>query len=194
MRVDGYRFILAFDKLVKPKGNIYFGRGIGDFKRILINSSKLNNDQFINEYFKRKIRNKICERFLINFIKLSKEQYTDIFREVFFNFDIPIDVEMLNKKKRMRVFAIELPYGIDKKNKRLIILKYYDKYKDIRNDNILVSLIDEFSVFNKEIKELEKVVFWDIYTGLCEEREINKGKLISRKRLINAANFCIKYY
>ncbi len=194
MRIDGYRFILAFDKLIKPKGNIYFGRGIGDFKKILVNSTKLNNSQFMNEYFRRRIKNKICERFLVNFIKLSKQQYKDIFREVYFNFDIPINVDVLDKNKRMRVFAVELPYGIDKVNKRLIILKYYDKYKDTRNDNILISLIEEFSVFKKEIKDLEKVMLWDIYTGEYEEREIDKAKLITRKRLINAANFCIKYY
>jgi len=194
LRIDGYRFILAFDKLIKPKGNIYFGRGIGDFKKILVNSSKVNNNQFINEYFKRKVKNKICERFLVNFIKLSQKEYKDIFREVFLNFDIPINVEVLDKKKRMRVFAVELPYGIDKENKRLIILKYYDKHKDIRNDNILLSLIEEFSVFNKEIKALEKVLFWDIYTGTCEERDINEVKPSQEKRLINAANFCIKYY
>lgn len=181
-----YQFYKKFFNL-NLKSNRFYGRAVSETNLLVREMMEKHSIIPILQYYRRDYVNPITVKLVNKLIEIAEQNYCNPFEEIdYFETWIMIDKGLLSSKRR----GLQIPVtgGIDRKNKRLILLVFKSCFNLLEENKVLAGLIREFPITNKFPTRIYRISYWNLSKG--EVKEVDTRALIpaSRESLIEAAN------
>lgn len=181
-----YQFLKKFFNYPSGGSRMY-GRAVSEVNNIFREVLEKKSILPVLAYYRGEHTNPITLKLINKLIEIAEKNLKDPLHELeYFETIIKIDKEYLSTKRR----GIHIPVegGIDRRNRKLILLVYSSSFNLLEESKVLAGLFKAFPVTQRFPVSIYRIAYWNLSKGEVEEVDTRAIIPVDRESLIETAN------